>query len=272
MKVYERTPLLDAQGNLSPIARIQGTLKYGLNWASELEAQKNLMAQLARSLDKNFVVIRNFTLPGSDIVIPLILIGPGTLSVILATPLKGEFEAKENEWNTVKNGIAAPANRNVIDQVSKYARVFQRYMQLNQINASMPIEPVLILTDPGANVESHRPAARVVRSDAIKQFANSLNQANPILRAEQVIALADLIVEPHPKETQAEESPQELERSADAQMKASPDSQKKAAARPAATKPKKPPLSRNQIILLAVFGVFECCVLIAGGYFLYTLL
>ncbi|MCZ2128267.1 MAG: NERD domain-containing protein [Anaerolineales bacterium] len=270
MKVYERTPLLDAQGNLSPVARIQGTLKYGLNWANELEAQKVVMAQFARTLEKGFVVIRNFNLPKSDIIIPLILIGHGALFVILATPIKGEFEAKENEWNTVKNGIAAPASRNLIDQVSKYARVFQRYLSLNQINVSVPIEPILILTNPGANVESHRPVARVVRSDAIKQFASSINQANPILRAEQIVALADLIVEPQLKEENQDLAAQTELDAPEAQPP--PNGQKKAAARPAAAKAKKPTLSRNQMILLAVFGVFECCVIAVGGYFLYTLL
>ena len=292
MKVYDRTPLQDAQGNINPIARVQGTLKYGLSWAGELEAQKVVIAQLDRLLDKGFVLIRNFTLPDSDIVIPMILIGPGSISVILATPLKGDFEAKGNEWNSVKNGVSVPASRNLIDLLIKYTRVFQRYLQINKINIPVQVEPVLIVTNPGTNIDSVRPAVRVVRSDAIKQFASSVNQANPVLRAEQVIASADLIIEPHPASTEMPAEPQiPVERPlsrAQAIFKASEEGEAEQKPRATAQQPRprpaqkaqgqaKPPakkgpaVSRNQIFLLVGLGIFECCILLGGIYFLFFL-
>src|SRR5512133_1934715 len=148
MKVYDKTPLQDAQGNINIVSRVQGTLKYGLNWFSELEAQKSVIAQLDRLLDKGYVLIRNFNLPGSDIVIPIILIGPGSLSIIFVTTVKGHFEAKGTEWNTVNNGVSSPASRNLIDLLSKLTRAFQKYLQLNNINIPLQPEPVLIVNDP----------------------------------------------------------------------------------------------------------------------------
>ena len=289
MKVYDKTPLQDQQGNINIIARIQGTLKYGMNWFAELEAQKSVIAQLDRLLDKGFVLIRNFTLPGSDIIIPLILIGPGSLSVILVTPVKGHFEAKGTEWNTVTNGVSAPAGRNLIDLLSKLTRAFQRYLQLNNINIPMQAEPVLIASDPGANVESVRPAVRVVRSDAIKQFANTLNQSSPVLRSEQVIVSADLILEPHPKSTEKPPEPEipvepPMSR-AQAIFKAS-ETAEPVAARPAQqprpkpeiqeqpaqpAKKKAPAISRGQVFLLAALGLVECCILAGGVYLLFFL-
>ena len=82
MKIIDKTPLQDAKGQISLPARVQGTLKYGLNWYAELEAQKAAIAQLDRILEKGAVLIRNFTLPNSEIVIPLILISTGGISVI----------------------------------------------------------------------------------------------------------------------------------------------------------------------------------------------
>lgn len=287
MKVYDKTPLLDPQGNINPIARIQGTLKYGLSWSSELEAQVAVIAQLDRLLDKGFVLIRNFTLPDSDIVIPMILIGPGSLSVIFATPLKGDFEAKGNEWNSVKNGIAVPASRNLIDLLIKYTRVFQRYLQLNKINIPVPIEPVLIATNPGANIESVRPAVRVVRSDAIKQFASSVNQASPILRAEQVIASADLIIEPHPASTERPAEPEipverpvsraqaifQASENGEVEQKPQPRPRPAMNAQGKTQTPakKSPAISRSQIFLLVGLGIFECCILFGGIYILFFL-
>ena len=110
MKIIDKTPLQDASGNINPIARVQGTLKYGLSWFAELEAQKAVITQLDRLLEKGFVLIRNFTLPNSEIVIPIILIGAGGIWVIYVTKEKGSFEAKGDQWNTLdNNGRAQPA-------------------------------------------------------------------------------------------------------------------------------------------------------------------
>ena len=200
MKIIDKTPLQDANGNISFPARVQGTLKYGLNWFAELEAQKAVIAQLDRSLEKGFVLIRNFTLPNIEVVIPLILIGPGGISVIYATPVKGFFEAKGDQWNTVTNGRPQPASINLLDIVTKRARALQRYLQEQKINLPNPVEPVLIATDPGAHIDSMRPTVRVVMSDAIKQFASSLLQAAPIWRSDLIYDLADRITDPRPPE------------------------------------------------------------------------
>jgi hypothetical protein len=201
MKIIDKTPLQDANGNINAIARIQGTLKYGLNWIGELEAQKTVIAQLDRSLEKGFVLIRNFTLPNSEIVIPIILIGAGGIWVIYVTKEKGNFEAKGDQWNTVNaDGKALPASINFIDRVSKLAIVLQKYLKIQKVEMPNPMEAVLIAADPGAQIESVRPIVRVVRSDAIKQFASSLLQARPVWRTDFIHEVADRIVDPHPPE------------------------------------------------------------------------
>lgn len=280
MRVIDKTPFQDEQGNISLISRIQGTLKYGLNWYSELEAQKKVIAYLDRVLEKGFVLIRNFTLPDSEIVIPLILIGPGSLSVILVSPVKGQFEAKGADWNIITNGVAAPASRNLIDLVGKLKRVFQKYMQVHNINIPLEPEPVLIASDPGAQIESLRPNVRVVRSDAIKQFANTLSQASPVLRTDLISIIADLIIEPQPKTIQPSEPDATPEERAKAIFNASeagtippgvmPPSAQPRGNKAAQPTPKKSrPMSRTQLIMLVVLGISECCVLAGGVYFLF---
>jgi hypothetical protein len=204
MKIIDKTPLHDEKGQLSIIGRVQGTLKYGLNWSAELEAQKKVIAQLDRVLEKGFVLIRNFTLPNSEIVIPIILLGPGGATVIHVTTVKGFFEAKGDQWNAVINGRAQPASINLLNRVFRYARAVQVYLERQKIDISEPVEPVLIAADPGAHIESMRPTARVVMSDAIKQFASTLLQARPVWRSDVVFTLADRIIDPQPPQ---EETP-----------------------------------------------------------------
>lgn len=200
MKIIDKTPFQDESGNISFIGRIQGSLKYGFGWYSELQAQKIVIDQLNRSIEKGHVLIRNFTLPNIEVVIPLIVIGTGGVSVIYATPVKGQFEAKGDQWNTVSYGRALPAPTNLIDVVRKRALALQRYLKEQKFNLANDVESVLITTDPGAHVDSTRPIARVVMSDGIKNFASSLLQASPVWRADMVYDIADRLVDPRPRE------------------------------------------------------------------------
>ena len=66
MKIIDKTPFQNAQGEVDLSGRIQGTLRYGFDWFGELEAQKSVISQLERLLEKGFVLIRNFSLPEID--------------------------------------------------------------------------------------------------------------------------------------------------------------------------------------------------------------
>lgn len=306
MRIIDKTPLQDENGNINIIARIQGTLKYGLNWFAELEAQKTVIAQLDRSLEKGFVLIRNFTLPNSEIVIPLVLIGTSGVSVIFVTPVKGHFEAKGDQWNTITStGSSLPARRNLVDLIDKLARAFHKYLESQKIHLPVPVDPVLIASDPGAQIESVRPNVRVLRSDAINQFAGSLLQARPILRTNSIYDLANRILDPKSPEELLLMSPVNLDEkpasraqaifnAADESVQFNPDelefafedgSETGTPANPSIVEPNPArPLPRpkpapqkkkflgmtgTQAVLLAGMLVFECCIIAGFGIFLF---
>jgi hypothetical protein len=299
MKIIDKTPLQDANGNINIVARVQGTLKYGLNWFGELEAQKTVIAQLERSLEKGFVLIRNFTLPNSEIVIPIILIGAGGIWVIYVTKEKGNFEAKGDQWNIINaDGKSLPASINFIDRISKLSIVLQKYLKIQKIEMPNPMEAVLIAADPGAQIESVRPIVRVVRSDAIKQFASSLLQARPVWRTDFIHEIADRILDPRPPEELKPVVPvpagQQAGSRAGTEQENSfnandlgfafeeggdqPTSQNLNESNPARFQPQSKPvpakkkffgLSDIQIIILAGMLLFGCCVVFGLGIILY---
>ena len=286
MRIIDKTSLQDEAGNINIIARVQGTLKYGLSWYSELEAQKLVVTQLDRLIEKSFVLIRNFTLPNSEIVIPIILLGPASLSVILVTPVKGHFEAKGREWNVISNKTTAPASRNLVDLLAKLTRAFEKHLENQNIRFEVPIESVLIASDPGAQIDSSRPAVRIVRSDAIKQFANSLLQERPIIRPDAVYALADKILDPKSKTNEipiASELDERPVSRAQAIFNASANDasqnsipQNLIESNPAQPLPrprqqKSRGMNQSQTLLLVVMGLIECCVIAAGSYVLFFL-
>ena len=283
MKIIDKTSLQDEAGNINIFARIQGTLKYGFNWYPELQAQKIVISQLDRLLEKGFVLIRNFTLPDSQIVIPIILIGTGSISVILATPVKGHFEAVGSEWSQlINNGSPAPARRNLVELISKLARAFQKYLELYNMRLDVAVEPILIASDPGAQIDSLRPLVRVLRSDAIKQFASSLLQERPVLRAEAIYDIAERIINPKPpqqEQANASDADGKPVSRAQAIFNASQQAQgnvpqqlrESSPARPLPmqTQKKSRGLNRTQTILLVVMFIIECCVIAAGAGILY---
>jgi hypothetical protein len=199
MKIIDKTPFQNEKGEIPLWNRLQGTLKYGQSWYTDLQAQKVIIDQLNRLFEKGFVLIRNLTLPGSEITVPIILIGAGGVYVIHVTHLRGQYEAKGDQWNKIDNsGRSQPAPINLMSRITRLAKALERYLQIQGIDLSFHVEPFLIAADPGMHVETMRPAVRVVQSDAIKQFAASLIQAPPMLRYD-IYDLADRIVSPRPK-------------------------------------------------------------------------
>jgi hypothetical protein len=198
MKIYDKTPLQNANGEIDLFARVRGTLKYGFSWYPDLEAQKLVIAKLDRLLERGYVLIRNFTLPNSEIVIPVILIGPGGVQVLYVTDVKGFFEAKGNEWNTVSSGRSQPASMNLISRTLRLSRAFTVFLQRNRLELPAPVEPVLIAANPGAHLEAIKPSVRVVKSDAINAFAETVLRSSPVLRIDFIHDLADHIINPRP--------------------------------------------------------------------------
>ncbi len=196
MKIIDKTPFQNEKGEITLMQRLQGTLQHGLSWYTELEAQKAVIAQLDLVLEKGFTLIRNLTLANSQIVEPLILIGPPGVFVIMVTPLTGFYEAKGDQWNVVTGGRAAPAPVNLMYRVGRLARALQVYINRQGVIMPTLVEPILVASSPAMHIDSLRPTVRVVMSDAIRQFAASLLQSRAVLRAEQVYDLADRIITP----------------------------------------------------------------------------
>ncbi len=213
MKVIDKTPLQNEKGEISPFQRLQGTLEHGFAWYPELEAQKAIITQLDRVLEKGFTLIRNVTLGKSQITEPLVLVGTPGVYVIYVTTLSGFYEAKGDQWNQVRSGRSSPAGNNPMLRVARLARALQVYLNRQGVNLPGPVEAVLMASSPALHIDSLRPMVRVVLSDAVRQFGASLLQARPILRPELAYEVGERIVTPKPREAPVE-TPQPEEKDA----------------------------------------------------------
>lgn len=196
MKIIDQTPLLDANGKLSLVNRIQGMLKYGFSWPANLEAQEKVIAQMNKGIEKNHTLFRNQQLGASDIVVPLILIGSSGIFVLEATPLKGFYRARGEEWGTVSGGKFQPASINIISRTARLAKILQVFFERQGLKLAKAVEPVLLAADPGMHIESSRPAVRVVMSDAIELFAASLLAGKPVYNLNEISEFVERLQRP----------------------------------------------------------------------------
>lgn len=198
MKIIDKTPLVGENGELGVQQRVQGMLKYGFNWPTELQAQKAIVTFFDRQLEKGYTLIRNMTLGASGITVPMILLGPAGIFVIHVTYLRGRFEARGNAWNEESGSGFKPASTNLILQTARMANAVKAWIERQGLKLPVPIEAVLIAANPGLHVDSFKPAVRVLMIDGIKSFVTNLLTVERVLSAEAVHEFTERIVNPRP--------------------------------------------------------------------------
>ncbi|MBV6402116.1 MAG: hypothetical protein CNIPEHKO_02421 [Anaerolineales bacterium] len=198
MKIIDQTPLIDEKGNLGFSQRIQGMLKFGFNWPTELLAQKAIITYFDRNLEKGYTLIRNQILGQSAIMIPLILIGPAGMFAINIAYVKGRYEAKGESWSVESGNRFKPAPVNLVQSTARMARALTAFIERQGTRVPEPIESVLIAADPGLHVETDKPAVRVLMVDGIKPFVTGLSNTMPVLRSDLALDMVERITNPRP--------------------------------------------------------------------------
>jgi hypothetical protein len=198
-------------------------------------------------MDNRYHALRNLTLPGTEQVIPLILVGPPGVIVMVISSAEGVFRAKEDTWLEMNRGTRQyrPAAKNLIQETAQIIAAVEKYIK-EQGFPSAPIQSALVFSQAGIHIESSRPAVRIVRIDGLERFATSLAQGDAVLSAMQIQNLVDLLTKKPP-----EESPQ-----------IEPLSERKPVSPGLDNILRKLQFSKRQAILLVVMVVFEVLLLI----------
>jgi hypothetical protein len=195
MKIIDQTPFQNDKGDIGIFERLQGTLKYGLSWYPELQAQKTILSGVDRIL-QGFTVIRNHTLDASGIVLPLIVMGRSGIVVAYVTHLRGTYMAKGDSWRILRGSNFQDTPINLLTRVNRMARALKVFLERQGVKRSLPVEPVILCADPGLYVETQRPLVRVVLSDGLERWASGLVKAPPLISEMNVEELAERIISP----------------------------------------------------------------------------
>lgn len=198
MKIIDKTPLVDAKGQLSFTQRLQGMMQFGFNWPNELQTQKAIIAFFDRQLEKGFTLIRNYTLGQSGILVPIILIGPTGMYVIQIANERGRFQINGEKWNVASGEGYKPAPVNLVQDTMRKARAVKQWIERQGTKVPVNIEPVLIAGDPGLHIESVNPAIKTLMIDGIKSYVMGLAGGATVLSNDRIFELTERIINPRP--------------------------------------------------------------------------
>ena len=199
MKVVDLSPI---RANSNALAQAKnfliGSFRFGSAWFDDVEAQKIVIEQLDRVLDRRFIVLQNLPLEGLEIPVPLLLIGPTGLSVIYVHAGKGIFRAKQDAWTELnRHSGKFEDSENLITCTVEMQKVVDSSLT-RQHYAHPPIQAILLFTDPGTHVDSIRPAVRVLMRDALERLGISILQDPVSLNYQDVHRLVGAFDKPTP--------------------------------------------------------------------------
>lgn len=151
--------------------------------------------RLRNSLDNRFHLICNLYLSETADTMPLILIGPTGIWVVQTSEAKGVFRINEEVWEELpskKGGFQEVKPNPMMTVIEKTNQFFNH---LSRLGISVPsIESVVFFSDPGAHIDSTRPAARIVPIDALQRFIVTIWRSPVVYDQEDVQRIVSELV------------------------------------------------------------------------------
>jgi hypothetical protein len=197
MIIKDHSSFVDEKGEIPLVERVRGTLRYGSSWYSDIQAQETVISRMQSALDDEYTLLRNLSIPGLDVTIPIVLSGPPGIQVIYTSALKGIYQAKGEQWRVMNTNSRRfrEAKPNLINRILLLTQALTRHLERNNFQ-NMLVEPVLIMTDPGIHVDTKNPAVRIVMVDALERYIASHAQTPGIISAENNLKIIDLLSSP----------------------------------------------------------------------------
>ena len=199
MKVINCSPFRDEEGSIGLDDRLRGTWQFGSTWNKETKAQDRLVSQLKTQLDNKYTLVRDVSLPGLGIPIPMVLIGPTGGQVFYASAIQGLYRAKENSWSVMdnRNRRYTPSQPNLIKRTTLMSHAIFGFLNNKGFQVEEP-EPVLFFSDPNIHVDAIHPAVHILLADGASRFIENLAQNPQILDTIKVKSISDTLAETKP--------------------------------------------------------------------------
>jgi hypothetical protein len=165
--------------------------------SQDAEAQEIVIASFQRLMDNKYFLLRNVILPGLELPLPLLLVGPPGIWAIYPSGLRGVYRAKGDSWEKIDEHQKEfkPTGENLLTR----AIILGKAVESRLVEAAFQypqLEAVVIFTNPGIHIETIRPVVRLVLVDALERFISGVVQGRLVLDPDQVQQVVDLFSAP----------------------------------------------------------------------------
>ena len=197
MIVKDYSAFVDEKGEIPLVERIRGTLKFGSSWYSDIQAQEMIIERLSTALNDEYIALRNLVLPGLDVPIPVVLIGPAGVKIIYVSAVKGIYQAKGEQWSVMNTNSRRfrPSRPNLITRALLLSQATLRHLERQELT-NIPLDSINFFSDPGIHVDTKNPATRIVMIDALDRYIASILQSPPVITTERVQKVVDVLTRP----------------------------------------------------------------------------
>lgn len=202
MKVIERSPIGGDGGPGNVAARARGVWQFGLSWDQDIQAQRVLIASLARVLDNSYTIISNVSLPRFSLPVPLVLVGQTGVRTLYVSAAKGIFRVKGDSWYKLdeKQQHYKSARPNLVRRTELMSRAIIDYLEVNSIYLD-EVQPVLFFAQPGVHIDAPDSPIRLLQVDGVASYAASLKGERVVLDAMEIQHIIDILTKSKPAKT-----------------------------------------------------------------------
>ena len=172
--------------------RIFRFLAYSSDTDKDLQAEEVLVTQVRKLLDDRYSMVRSFVVPGIDITIPFVLVGPSGVQVINVSGLTGVYRIKHDIWEEMSDDGQkfTSARPNIVARTLLMAKLVEDYLE-NEVLLS--VEPTIFFSQHGIDVESDESAVRVILIDSLEDFISELIQDDAVLDNNGIKRVLDIL-------------------------------------------------------------------------------
>lgn len=137
--------------------------------------EEKLIQTLAGELDDAYTLFRRVLLPRATDTVDTVLVGPFGVLVMTTHEYAGTYACEGDEWFHSPDGGQSwqPSTENPVKQALYDHIQLKSYLAREGLR-SVPVEKVVVFTNPKTNLIPQRPAARLLGLRELQQYARQL--------------------------------------------------------------------------------------------------
>ncbi|MGB9673321.1 MAG: hypothetical protein ACPL3P_04225 [Anaerolineales bacterium] len=189
MKIIQAIPNIEGRDS-------QGKSKINLPQISKNKRpllDSPVLSAFNQILNDEFYLIKNSTCIDATKELPPLIIGPLGVIIVLENNSHGVYRAREMFWeklNETKNQYH-PETPNPILFAAEWEQRVAEFLAKNGF-AQVPVQPIIVFTNPGIHLELDEPAVRLLPMDGLGRFLVSLGQEIPKINLGDIPQLVKL--------------------------------------------------------------------------------